>query len=253
MTRCRRNASLQILYDGNGFLTMTQGMPPSSAASSPAPAALIGLYGGSFDPVHLGHVATAQALCEQLPFCEIRFLPAACSPLKAGSTADNHRLAMLRLALQGKQGLTIDSRELQRPPPSYTIDTLQEVRRELGPDVALAFIMGLDSFLELPRWKDWQQLTSLAHLIVVSRPGHVPAFSGPLEDWLKKHRIITAEPLESRPRGGVLFIETPPHAIASRDIRAAVQQNRDTSRWLNPAVRDYIEQHHLYSGDADPQ
>lgn len=253
MTGGRRNAPPQILYDGNGFLTMTPGMPPSPAASSPSSPALTGLYGGSFDPVHLGHVATAQALLARLPFREIRFLPAARSPLKPAGTPDHHRLAMLRLALDGKQGLTIDERELKRPPPSYTIDTLRAVRRELGPEAPLAFIMGLDSFLELPRWKDWPQLTDLAHLLVVSRPGHVPAFSDTLRDWLEKHRIMAAEPLESRPRGGVLFLETPPHAIASRDIRAAVQQNRDTSRWLNPAVRDYIEQHHLYSGDADPQ
>lgn len=252
MTGDGRNAAPQILYDGNGFLTMTQGMPSSPASPTASPA-LTGLYGGSFDPVHLGHVATAVTLCEQLPFREIRFLPAARSPLKTTRTADIHRLAMLEIALHGKQGLTIDDRELKRPPPSYTIDTLQEVRRELGPEAPLAFIMGMDSFLELPRWKDWQQLTDLAHLVVVSRPGHVPAFSTPLADWLEKHRILTAEPLESRPRGGVLLTETPPHAMASRDIRAAVQQNRDTSRWLNPAVRDYIEQHHLYSGDADPQ
>lgn len=215
--------------------------------------ALTGIFGGSFDPVHLGHVATAEELQSRFSFREIRFLPAARSPLKSARTADAHRLAMLELALTGKQGLTIDSRELQRPPPSYSIDTLRELRAELGPEQVLVFILGMDSFLELPRWKDWQQLTGYAHLLVVSRPGSQPLFSPDLNDWLEKHRITHAQSLESRPLGGVLLLETAPYAIASRDIRAAIASGQDTSRWLNPAVRDYIEQHRLYSGDADPR
>lgn len=222
---------------------------------------LIGLYGGSFDPVHYGHIATAEELLERLPFAEIRLLPAARSPLKPASTANPHRLAMLRLALEGKQGLTIDDRELHRPPPSYTVDTLREIRAELGPEQPLAFIMGADSFAGLPLWKDWQSLTDYAHLLVVSRPGSTAAPSPALAHWWEKHRIAPGEPLESRPRGKVLMVETRPHAIASREIRAALQHRgpdgqhepRATSRWLNPAVRDYIDRHHLYAGDADPQ
>ena len=215
--------------------------------------ALIGFFGGSFYPVHLGHVATAEELQSRFPFREIRFLPAARSPLKPAGTADSHRLSMLGLALRGKQGLTIDARELHRPPPSYSIDTLRELRAELGPEQTLVFILGMDSFLELPRWKDWQQLTNYAHLLVVSRPGSQPLFSPDLAAWLEKHRISGAQSLESRPLGGVVLVETSPHVIASRDIRAAIQAGRDTSHWLNPAVRDYIDHHRLYSGDADPR
>lgn len=219
----------------------------------PSTPALIGLYGGSFDPVHLGHVATAEELAARLPFAGIRFLPAGRSPLKQESMANEHRLAMLQLALGSKQGLTIDDRELQRPPPSYTVDTLRELRAELGPEQPLVFIMGQDSFAELPRWRDWQSLTDYAHLLVVSRPGSDLPLSPGLANWLEKHRIAPGEPLESRPRGKVLMVETRPHAIASREIRAAIRAGQDTSRWLNPAVRDYIDRHHLYAGDADPQ
>lgn len=225
----------------------------------PSTSSLIGLYGGSFDPVHLGHVTTAEELMQRLPFAEIRFLPAARSPLKQHSSANTHRLAMLKLALEGKQGLTIDEKELHRPPPSYSVDTLREIRAELGPEQPLVFIMGADSFAGLPRWKDWQQLTAHAHLLVVSRPGHEPVFSEELAHWLKKRRITAAKSLESRAlpdgQGGVLFIQTAPHDVASRDIRAALARPHatDTSHWLNPAVRDYIERHHLYRGDADPQ
>ncbi len=214
---------------------------------------LIGIYGGSFDPVHLGHVATAEELLSRFPFREIRFLPAARSPLKDSVTADQHRLAMLNLALSGKQALTIDDRELRRPPPSYTVDTLREIRREAGPATPLAFIMGMDSFAELPRWKEWQSLTDLAHLLVVSRPGVAPLLPDNLAAWLKPRLKGPEDPMDISPQGNVWLVETTPHAIASRDIRAAISAGRDTSRWLNPAVEDYIAHHHLYPGDAAPR
>ncbi len=230
---------------------------------------MIGLYGGSFDPVHQGHVATARELRERFGFREIRFLPAARSPLKGAATADHHRLAMLERALAGQPGLVIDARELDRPPPSYTIDTLRQVRAELGPDEALVFILGLDSFLELPRWKDWQALTDLAHLLVVDRPGSAwPAGLAPdaaaptapanaadpaLLAWLAPRLVRDPARLATTPAGAVLLAATDPHDIASRHVRAAVRAGRATSGWLAPAVRDYIDHHHVYCGEADPQ
>ncbi|HEX4869432.1 MAG TPA: nicotinate-nucleotide adenylyltransferase [Moraxellaceae bacterium] len=214
---------------------------------------MIGLYGGSFDPVHLGHVATAQELLGRLPFREIRFLPAARSPLKAAVTADAHRIAMLERALAGHPGLVLDRSELALPPPSYTVDTLRRARAGLGPDEPLVFILGLDSFLELPRWKDWTALADAAHLLVVSRPGNHPAFAPALAAWLDGRRAQDPAELAAAPGGRVLFVATAPHDIASRTIRAAVRDGADTSRWLAPAVRDYIDHHHLYRGDADPQ
>jgi nicotinate-nucleotide adenylyltransferase len=214
---------------------------------------VIGLFGGSFDPVHQGHVATAGELRSRFGFEEIRFLPAARSPLKAGVTANEHRLAMLRLALADKEGLTVDEDELHQPPPSYTIDTLRRVRSEIGPEQPLVFILGLDSFLELPRWKDWQALTDVAHLLVVSRPGSPPHFSPELAAWLAPRRTDAPGDLARNPHGQVLLAATAPHAIASRTIRAAIRAGQDTSNWLNPAVRDYIDRHHLYHGEANPQ
>lgn len=223
------------------------------SSSSP----LIGLYGGSFDPVHQGHIATVLELQARLPFTQIRLLPAARSPLKAGSLSSAHRLAMLQLAIEGKRGLTIDARELQRPPPSYTITTLCDVRAELGPAAALVFILGQDSFAQLPQWQDWQQLTRYAHLLVVSRPGAETTLPVALADWLQNRRISTPKSLESPTlpdgQGGVLFMQTAPYAVASREIRAALARRQDTQDWLAPAVRDYIERHQLYRGDQDPQ
>lgn len=214
---------------------------------------MTGLFGGSFDPVHLGHVATAEALRDTLGLREIRFLPAARSPLKAAATADVHRVAMLELALAGHPGLVLDRSELEHPAPSYTIDTLRRLRAALGPAEPLVFILGLDSFLELPRWKDWQALTDVAHLLVVSRPGSHPHFDAALAEWLDGRLTADLATLHNTPAGSVLLVDTPPRDIASRNIRAAVRDGRDTAGWLNPAVRDYIEHHHLYCGEADPQ
>lgn len=214
---------------------------------------MIALYGGSFDPVHLAHVATAEALREQLALAEVRFLPAARSPLKPAATADHHRVAMLELALAGHPGLVLDRSELDRPPPSYTIDTLRRVRAGIGPDAGLAFILGLDSFLQLPRWKEWQALTSVAHLVVVGRPGCHPPLTPELAAWLEPRLARDRAGLDTAPAGRVLLAATPPLDIASRVIRAAVRAGGDTAGWLNPAVRDYIDHHHLYRGDADPQ
>ncbi|MDF2446373.1 MAG: nicotinate (nicotinamide) nucleotide adenylyltransferase [Moraxellaceae bacterium] len=252
---------------------------------------MIGLFGGSFDPVHLGHVATAEELRARFGFREIRFLPAARSPLKDSVTADVHRVAMLERALAGHPGLVLDRSELDRPPPSYTIDTLHQMRASLGPEEPLVFILGLDSCLELPRWREWQSLTDFAHLLVVSRPGSAwPAGLAPadslglpapadgdasppgtpdepqaaaghslaapeltLRAWLSPRLTRDPAALSGTPAGHVLLAGTPPFEIASRHIRAAVRAGQDTSRWLAPAVRDYIDQHHIYRGDADPQ
>lgn len=217
------------------------------------PHPLIGLYGGAFDPVHLGHLETARELLARFPFTELRLLPAALSPLKQGHADAHHRLAMLKLAVAEIPRLTVDDRELRRAPPSYTIDTLRRVRATLGPDTGLAFILGLDSFLELPRWKEWQALTSMAHLVVVGRPGCHPPIAPELAAWLEPRLARDRSGLDTAPAGRVLLAATPPLDIASRVIRAAVRAGGDTAGWLNPAVRDYIDHHHLYRGDADPQ
>ncbi len=217
----------------------------------PASTAL-GLYGGSFDPVHRGHLETALEVQQRLSLAELRFLPAARSPLKTSSSAHQHRLAMLDIALAPYPSLQVDARELQRPPPSYTIDSLSAIRAEQGPQRPLIFILGVDSLLALPRWRRWQELTGLAHLLVVSRPGFQADFSPELAHWLKTVRTDEAALLQSRPFGHLLFLETQPWPLASRDIRAAIGQGRDVSPLLPPGVWDYIQEHGLYTEQTHP-
>ena len=136
----------------------------------PAPALTV-FYGGTFDPVHCGHLGVARHARDRLD-ATIRLMPAADPPHRAPPGADAvHRARMLDLAVAGEPRLTVDRRELQRATPSYSIDTLHEVRRELGPKAPVALLVGADSLLGLSGWKDWQALFGVAHFIVAERPG----------------------------------------------------------------------------------
>ncbi|HEX5276914.1 MAG TPA: nicotinate-nucleotide adenylyltransferase [Fluviicoccus sp.] len=204
-------------------------------------------FGGSFNPVHLGHLQTAQELRERFHFAQLALLPAARSPLKQDDVSAEHRLAMARLAVQDQGGLSVDDRECRRPPPSYTIDTLRELRTEHGPDRPLVFILGLDSLLSINRWRDWRHLTDFAHLLVVTRPGWTADFVGEIAEWLAAHAVSDARMLECFPYGRILLAETIPHAVSSTAIRAALHQGAAPETLPLPsAVAGYIRQHHLY-------
>lgn len=216
---------------------------------------MILLYGGSFDPVHRGHVDTARAAAAAVQARQVVWIPAALSPLKAGSAASTgQRRGMLvcMLAEAGEPHWQLDDRELTAPPPSYTIHTLRRWRAQIGPDAPLAFLMGRDSLLQLPRWQDWQTLTNHAHLVIARRPGSEAALAEPLKSWLENRQLAGPELLQSRPSGGVLLLDTPLRPISSTDLRAALADQRQTEDWLMPGVRDYIDQHGLYREPENP-
>lgn len=205
------------------------------------------LMGGSFDPVHEGHLRTALAVKDWLQADRVCLVPAACSPLKQHTTADEHRLAMLALATASYPGLSIDGRELKRPPPSFTIDTLRELRAESGPVCPIIWIVGADSLTELDRWKDWQQLTDLAHLVFVLRPGYTRPSTGSLADWLVQR--TSSDPLNRlncTPCGQCVFLDLPPQPFSSTAIRQALRQGVHPEG-LPDAVWHYIQEHKLYT------
>ena len=207
----------------------------------------IAYFGGSFDPVHEGHLQTALELLDRFPFERLTLLPAARSPLKDDGAAFAHRLAMLQLAVSRHPRLQVDDRESRRPPPSYTIDTLTELRQELGPDRPLVFILGLDSLLTLNLWHRWRELTDFAHLLVVTRPGCSPDFVGEIAEWLAAHRVNDPLMLECQPNGRILLAETTPHAVSSTAIRAALHQGAAPETQPLPAsVAGYIRHNQLY-------
>ncbi len=214
------------------------------ADARPDQAGLLLLFGGSFDPVHDGHLHVANRLCEILHPDRLDFLPAARSPLKGQGAPAADRLAMLRLALAGKPTLGVDTRELDRPPPSFTIDTLRSARRETGADRRIAFILGLDSLLALPRWREWRSLTDEAHLVVVHRPGERWNPSPELAEWLNGRRCDDPDLLECQPNGRVLVLDIPPCDVSSTGIRLALARGDSPETLpLPPAVAHYIRQH----------
>ena len=209
----------------------------------------LGVLGGAFDPVHIGHLRGAIAVREHLGLERVDLLPAAQSPLKDTATVTAaDRLAMLEAAVRGVPGLGVDARELARKGPSYTVDTLIELRREVGQAMPLIWIVGKDILPALPKWSRWQQLLELAHLVILERPG---SDSPPLAvtQWLDQHQIDQSALLTS-PAGGVMTLDQPVLDIASSDIRALLAAGRDPRFLLPGVVMEYITRHKLFVCDT---
>ena len=210
-----------------------------------ADAQALGVLGGAFDPVHIGHLRGAIAVREHLGLERVDLLPAAQSPLKGAATVTAaDRLAMLEAAVLNVPGLGVDARELAREGPSYTVDTLIELRGEVGQARPLIWIVGRDILPALPKWSRWQELLELAHLVILERPG---ANSPPLAvtQWLDQHRI-DQNALLTTAAGGVMTLDQPVLDIASSDIRALLAAGRDPRFLLPEVVMEYIKRHKLF-------
>jgi nicotinate-nucleotide adenylyltransferase len=208
----------------------------------------LGFLGGAFDPVHIGHLRGAMAVRDTLNLERVDLIPAAQSPLKNQATVDAvHRLAMLELAVADLHGIAADCRELDRPGPSYTVDTLEGLRHEYGAERTLVWIIGADILATLPQWSRWRQLLDFAHLVVMGRPDAAPHPSE-VSAWLEEHKVNKAG-LLSRPGGGVFILAQPLLDISSSDIRAMLAAGRDPRFLLPDAVMEYISDHALFSRD----
>ena len=208
----------------------------------------VGFLGGAFDPVHIGHLRGAMAVRDRLGLDRVNLIPAAQSPLKdAASISGAHRLAMLRLAVTTVPGLAVDPLELDRPGPSYTIDTLESLRLEYGAERPLVWIVGSDILATLPRWSQWQRLLDFAHLAVMDRPGALSP-AAEVSSWMARHEADQTA-LLSRPAGGVISVQQPLLDIASSDIRAMISAGRDPRFLLPITVMEYIAQHGLFGFD----
>lgn len=211
---------------------------------------LIGLLGGTFDPVHLEHVHIATRLLKRIPLKEIRFIPCKQPLLKDNPRAsEQDRLAMLQLALKDQAGCIIDEVELQRDAPSYAITTLQTLR-DTNPNAHLAFIIGSDNLRQLPRWHQWKNLTKLCHFIVVKRANQPSYDNAELSLWLQQHQINDAAELLEKTSGCVLEIDLDAAEISSTQIRQTIAAGDNPSQWLAPKVWEYIQKHQLYTEGA---
>jgi nicotinate-nucleotide adenylyltransferase len=208
-----------------------------------------GILGGTFDPVHLGHVALAEAALAALPLAEVLWLPSGSPGHRAPALASaRDRLEMLRLATAGNTRYRIDESELERSEPTYTVHTLTRMRAQLGGAQPLVLLLGSDSFLSLPTWLRWRELFDLAHIAVATRPGHIPVGGGPspeLSDEIVR-RSARPEQLAASAAGRIARFPMPPMDISASAVRAGLAAGEDMRHLLPAAVLAYIQSRHLY-------
>ncbi len=206
----------------------------------------LAIFGGTFDPVHYGHLRVAWEAAEALD-AELLMVPSHVPPHRAqpGASAQQ-RMAMLELALAGQQRLRADDRELRREGPSYTIDTLIALRAEIGASRPLVLLVGADAFAGLSSWNRWRDLFEHAHVCVLTRPGHGGVFEAELaSEWFTR-RVDDPAALRMRACGAIAAIEVTALEISASAIRALIANGRSPRFLLPPSVVDLIERSNLY-------
>ena len=218
--------------------------------SSGAP---IGILGGTFDPIHNGHLRLAQEALEQCGLAVVRIIPAGMPPHRTEPhAAAKHRLNMARLAVQDNPAFMLDEREIHRDGPSYTVDTLLSLRAELGDDQPLCLLMGGDAFLQLDTWHEWRSLFELAHIVVVQRSGRplgnaVLNADPALHEEYQTRLAPAPRALHEAPAGRIAVLDMPTLEISATGIRSRCVQDRSPRYLVPDAVADYIQSHHLYT------
>jgi len=207
----------------------------------------IGIFGGTFDPVHIGHLRTAHELLGALYLAEIRFIPSRLPPHRPPTVAPEAlRLRMLEAALEGLPGFCVDDRELRRPGFSYMVDTLKSLRDEVGAQ-PLCLLLGLDAFLGIPAWHRWRELPELAHIVVARRPGTALEIGGEAGELLHSRLVSDPRALGSAPAGGVLMLEVTQLDVSSSAIRKMVAEGGDPRFLVPEVVRELILKTHVYA------
>jgi len=210
----------------------------------------VALLGGSFDPVHDGHVALAGYFAKLLVPDELRILPAGNPWQKQGLRAEAaHRVAMVRIAFTHlAMPVTVDEREIRREGATFTIDTLRELRAELGPAVSIVFLIGADQLQKLHTWKEWRGLFDYANVCAASRPGFTMDAAGLPEEVVREfsRRASTPTQIRETPSGLTSLATNLAVDISATQIRAALASGKDAAGLIPPGVLDYIKQHHLY-------
>ncbi|HZM45549.1 MAG TPA: nicotinate-nucleotide adenylyltransferase [Burkholderiales bacterium] len=214
----------------------------------------VGILGGTFDPIHLGHLRLAEEVAQTLRLSEVRFVPSGTPPHRAAPrTPTAHRLAMVRLAASGNALFKVDEREVRRAGPAYTFDTLTEMRAEAGADLPLVLLVGADAFLDFAAWHRWHEVFGLAHIAVAHRPGF------PVERWREAMPQPLAREYAARlmrqplavhlaPAGGIVVIPFTALDISATAIRELVRTGGSPRYLLPDPVLDYIRTEALYTG-----
>ncbi len=207
----------------------------------------IGILGGTFDPIHFGHLRPAMEIMRALDLEEVRFIPAANPPHRSAPSAGaSERMSMVELAISGTSGFRADDREIRRGGISYSVPTLESIRGELGP-VPLCLFVGMDAFLGLESWHRAPELPELAHLVVIQRPGWgLPPEDTALPAWLRGRRCTDDGALARSPAGQLVFQPVSPQNISGSHIRAALGRGESVQGLLPAVVEEFIASHGLY-------
>jgi nicotinate-nucleotide adenylyltransferase len=207
----------------------------------------VAIFGGTFNPVHNGHLRIAIELAELLEVDNLRMIPCALpAHREAPSVSPEQRLEMLKLGIGDQALLQADDIELRREGPSYTIDTLREIRTQIGDSTPLYLCVGMDVLASLDSWRDWQQLTDFCHLIVSSRPGYQVPKSGPLAEWVKARLCDDLPTLKQSSAGKLHLCNLTMLAISSTAIRNKISASEKIDYLTPAAVVNCIQQQHLY-------
>ncbi len=207
---------------------------------------MIGIFGGTFDPVHYGHLRPALEVQQALRLNEIRFIPAGQPPHRDTPHATvSQRLSMLRAAIDDQPGFVVDERETQRQGPSYMVDTLDSLREEFG-QVSLYLILGYDAFLGLPAWHAWHRLIELAHLVITHRPGwNHDDLDVVLQNLVQQHEMTDAQ-MANQAAGGLTFVPVTQLDISATTIREQIHAGQDIRYLLPDPVYRMIYMQKLY-------
>ncbi len=206
----------------------------------------IGIFGGTFDPVHYGHLRAAVEVMEKLQLQDFRLLPAGTPPHRSNTFASaEHRLAMLGLALSAYPDLVVDDREVRREGYSFMVDTLSEIRAEEG-DAPLILMIGQDAANSLDQWHEWRRLFELAHLVIMRRPDSKHYYSGELFEQVQPRLVKHPGKLNDSPAGLILPLEITQLAISSTDIRRRMRAGLSPRFLLPKPVIAYIRENKLY-------
>lgn len=211
---------------------------------------LVGVFGGTFDPIHDGHLRPALELRDSLGLDEVRFIPCRIPPHRQAPVASaQHRAQMVRKAIEGIEGFVLDQRELRRGGPSYTVETLKELKTEFGSETRLVLLLGMDAFLGLPEWHEWQTIFEMAHVAVAHRPGWRADARGPIGALLAHRRVTSPQLLRQKSEGCICLITVTQLEISATALRELIVRGRDIRFLVPEVVREFISEKGCYQRD----
>jgi len=215
-------------------------------------APLVGIFGGTFDPIHYGHLRVAEEIVETVGLQKMYFVPAGMPRLRYSPVASSqHRVEIVRLAIQKNPDFVLDEREIYRDGVSYSIDTVREFKQEFGEEVRLCFILGADAFIKLPEWNNWKELFNLCHFIVSTRPGYSltlikELLSKELREECSQRWVSNTESLRKDTSGLIFIASTTMLDISATSIRAHIAAGRSVRHLVPSVTVNYISKNKLY-------